>query len=109
AVGRPRRSEVRAAELGDLTLVTSVGIHDPELHAVGAHEPLAQQLLIRDKRAVGRMPRAIRDLLAVRRPPWTAVVAWRRREPAYVGAVDVHRVDVEISVLERGEDDLLPV
>src|SRR5205085_9615057 len=35
----------------------------------------------------------------------TAIVAWCAREPAHVRAVDVHRVDVEISVFERREHD----
>src|SRR5688572_17703772 len=55
------------------------------------------------------MPRPVHDLCAVRRPPRTAVVAWRRREAANVRAVDIHRVDVQVAVLERREDDALTI
>ena len=53
--------------------------------------------------------RAIDDLLAVVRPEWTTVVAEFVRQPAHVLAVGVHRVDVEIAVAHRSEDELLAV
>jgi hypothetical protein len=91
--------------VGDLTLIATVGVHDPELHAIRSHEPFGEERAIRDERAVGGMPRAVDDLAAVGRPPRPAVVARCRGEPTQVGSVDVHRVDVEVTVLERGEDD----
>ena len=43
AVGSPRRTEVRAAESSDLSLTAAIGVHHPELHAIGAHEPLPEE------------------------------------------------------------------
>src|SRR5690349_15930935 len=55
------------------------------------------------------MPCAIHDLRSIRRPPRPAVIAGRGGELPNVAAVDIHRVDVEITALERREHDALPV
>ena len=47
--------------------------------------------------------------LAVGREERAAVVARGVRQPADVGAVDVHRVELEIAILERREDNCLAV
>src|SRR5665647_1035713 len=55
------------------------------------------------------MPGTIDDLRAVGRPPGAAIVTRRRRELSQIAAIDIHRVDVEVPVLQRGEDELLPI
>ena len=42
AVGREERSEVGAAEVRDLMLIGPVGVHDPDLHAIGPHQSLLE-------------------------------------------------------------------
>ena len=56
-----------------------------------------------------RMISAIDDLLAVVRPEWTTIVTEFVRQPAHVLAVGVHRVDVEIAVTHRSENEFLAV
>jgi len=51
---RPRRTEVGAAEVRDLPLIAAVGVHDPQLHAIGANEPLAQEWLAREHEPLAR-------------------------------------------------------
>src|SRR5674476_805255 len=55
------------------------------------------------------MPGTIDDLRAVGRPPGAAIVTRRRRKLSQIAAIDIHRVDVEVPVLQRGEDELLPI
>ena len=47
--------------------------------------------------------RAIHDLRAIRRPPCAAIVSGGVGKLRHVGAIDVHRVDVEVTTLERRE------
>ena len=47
AIWRPRRPKVGAAEVCDLALVTSVGVHDPQFHPVRTHQALCQQTAVR--------------------------------------------------------------
>src|SRR6266496_1077476 len=55
------------------------------------------------------MIRAIRDSLTVGRPPRSAVISGRVRQPSHLGSIRVHRVDLEIAILERSEHNLLSV
>src|SRR3990172_3355290 len=106
AVERPRRAEVRASQTRDLALVTPVGVHDPELHPARAHDPLCEEVpVVLEFAGGGGVVGAIDDLPAVGRPPRPAVVARLVRELADVGPIHVHRIDVEVPVLERREHD----
>jgi hypothetical protein len=104
-VGREEGGEVGTPELRDLTLIGAVRVHHPELHPIRAHETLRQQVPILRERRVGRMPRAIHDQSAVGREERAAVVARRRRQPTHVRPVDIHCIDVEVTILERREYD----
>src|SRR2546423_2564408 len=46
AIGCPRRAETGGAQMRDLTLVAPIGIHDPEIHLVGAHQTLGEEILV---------------------------------------------------------------
>jgi hypothetical protein len=86
-------------------MVRSIGIHDPSFHAVRPYQVLAQEILVVGKCRNGGVPCAVHDLLAVRREKRSAVVARSGDQAAYVRSVGLHRVDVEIIVVERREDD----
>src|SRR5258708_25756181 len=52
---------------------------------------------------------AINDHFVIRRIIRAAVVAWLKRQPLDVLAVNVHRIQLEVAVTLAGEDDLLAV
>ena len=90
----------------DLALTGAVGVHHPEIHLQRPHEVAGQKVSV--ARAVGRgggVVRAVHDELAVGREERSAVIAEGVGQPAQAGAVGAHRVDVEIAVPQRGEDD----
>jgi len=70
------------------------------INIVTRHALREKTLVVRQSRGIGRMPGAIDDLCAVRRPPRASVVARLGGQAFHVGAIDVHRVNVEVSVFE---------
>src|SRR3990172_3057840 len=107
AVGMEIRCEVGPAEVRDLPLVRAVRVHDPQLHMArpdqvfGQEGPVVRRVLRRL-----RVERPIHDLAAVRRKERATVVSQCGREPPYVAAIHVHRVDVEIPIPRGREHDV---
>src|SRR5688500_969249 len=87
-IGSEERSEVGAAEVGDLTLVRAIGVHDPDLHLVRADHLLAEEIAVGAKLGrVGRMVGAIHDLASVGREEWPSVISRSGREAPDIGPV----------------------
>ena len=104
------RSEIRAAEPGDLPGVRTVGVGNPDFHPARADGPLGQQTPI-----IGRVPRGggiagpPDDHGPVGRVKRAAIVADPVGDPPHVGPVDVHGVQLDVAVLGGREDDALPI
>src|SRR5437763_153221 len=93
----------------DLTLIATIRVHHPELHEIWTHKALREEILINLEGIIHRMPGAVSNLLSIGRPPWSAIVTWRAGKTSDVGTIDIHGVDIEITILERGEDDPLAI
>ena len=108
--GQEVRGEVRGAVRGDGVVVRAVGVHDADLEGPRRIGVTGQVLAVpRQVFGRGRMVGAVDDLAAVVGEEGTAVVAGRVRQALHVRAVGVHRVDLEVSVARRREDDRLSV
>ena len=55
------------------------------------------------------MVRAIDDLFPVVRPEWTTIVTEFISQTPHVLTVGIHRVDIEVAIAHRSEDELLAV
>ena len=72
------------------------------------NEPLGEErLVVIDLGRIGGMTCAVDDLGAVGRVEGTAVVTDLVGQADDVGAVEIHRVDVEVAVAHRREDDAI--
>ena len=97
-IGRKVRRPVR----GDLLLVRSIRIDDKYFKLPRFNQPLGQQILVLGHFGwITWMSRPIDDPGTVRRKECTTVISHVIRQPPDIGPVDIHRVEIEISIFDR--------
>ena len=85
-------------------------MHHKDLELAGLHQFLSQQgLVLLHCRRVARMRGSIDDPPAVGREERASIVADLLRQAADVSPIQVHRIEIQIAVPHRGEDDRLAV
>ena len=110
AIGEIERRKIRGAVRGDRSLAASIRIHHENFKLPRLHQPLFEQVLILvDLRLIGGMRRPVDDAFAVRREERSAVVADLVRQPPGLRAIEIHGIEIQVSVFHGRPDDRLTV